>query len=185
MLQEMRDRYPDAYRVFMNPRATDRQLIRASQRYWVYGDEGARYTYARQVEDQLSSGSSSTPTWNGASASQRTGAVGKALLSRGIRVWQNSQFDLDRGYVGRGGRVGTHSDTSFHYSDQALDIPLSHNSTEKLAQTFAYLQRNMRRFGIAELFYDNGGYYRDGRLIGRAGSNAVPGHTGHIHVAFN
>jgi hypothetical protein len=99
-------------------------------------------------------------------------------------MWQNSAFDLDRGHVGSGGRVGSHSPNSYHYSNQALDIPLSHNSTQKLSETFAYLQRNMRRLGIVELFYDAGGYYRDGKQIGRPGSNTIPGHTGHIHVAF-
>lgn len=181
MLDEMRSRYPEAYRVFMNPRATDRQLIRASQIYWVYGEEGARYTYAREVEGSLSGRATGTVTGSG---SQRAVEVGKQLLARGIRMWQNPAFDLDRGHVGSGGRVGTHSSNSYHYSGQAIDIPLSHNSERQLIQTFEYLRKNMKRFGIVELFYDKGGYYRDGRQIGRPGSNTIQGHTGHIHIAF-
>jgi hypothetical protein len=181
MLDEMRSRYPAAYRVFMNPRATDRQLIRASKDYWVYGEEGARYSYAREIEGALSGRPTGRATGSG---SQRAVEVGKQLLSRGIRMWQNPAFDLDRGFVRSGGRVGSHSDGSYHYAGQAIDIPLSHNSTQQLQQTFAYLQRNLKRFGIVELFYDGGGYYRDGRRIGAPGSNTIPGHTGHIHIAF-
>ena len=53
MLWEMKTYYPEAYAVFMNPYATDRQLINASIQYWGYGHEGARYTYARDTEAQL------------------------------------------------------------------------------------------------------------------------------------
>lgn len=40
MMWEMQTSYKDAYRVFMNPNATDAQLRRASYRYWGYGHEG-------------------------------------------------------------------------------------------------------------------------------------------------
>lgn len=53
MLVEMRKRNPDAYKVFMNPYATDRQLMRASKQYWGYRDEGRRFSYAQQIETQL------------------------------------------------------------------------------------------------------------------------------------
>ena len=53
MVWEMSTYYPQAYDVFMNPHATDRQLIRASKQYWGYGHEGKRYAYARSIESQL------------------------------------------------------------------------------------------------------------------------------------
>lgn len=43
MMWEMKTAYPNEYRVFMNPNATDRQLRRASYQYWGYGHEGARF----------------------------------------------------------------------------------------------------------------------------------------------
>jgi hypothetical protein len=49
MKWEMQRDYPDAYRVFMNPNATDVQLRRASRMYWGYGHEGNRYSYAQQL----------------------------------------------------------------------------------------------------------------------------------------
>lgn len=49
MLWEMKNDYPDAYRIFKNPNATPAQLRRASYRYWGYGHEGARFNYANQL----------------------------------------------------------------------------------------------------------------------------------------
>ena len=49
MMWEMQTSYKDAYRVFMNPNATDAQLRRASYQYWGYGHEGARFKYAQEV----------------------------------------------------------------------------------------------------------------------------------------
>ena len=54
MMWEMETYYPEAYRIFMNPHSTERQLIYASRLYWGYGHEGSRYTTARQVQSQLS-----------------------------------------------------------------------------------------------------------------------------------
>ena len=53
MLEEMRTNYPSAYATFMNPYATDRQLMDASIAYWGYGEEGSRYEIARSVEQNL------------------------------------------------------------------------------------------------------------------------------------
>jgi hypothetical protein len=52
MVKEMQKRNPDAYRVFMNPNATEGELRRASYAYWGYGHEGARFTYARNLLSQ-------------------------------------------------------------------------------------------------------------------------------------
>jgi hypothetical protein len=186
MVQELKDKYPEADRIFRNPRSTDRDLIRASKAYWGYGEQGDRYTYARDIEAQLRNrGGGSTPRISGGSGSQRAVQVGRHLLNQGVRMWQNSAFDLDRGHVGSGGRVGSHSPNSYHYSDQALDIPRSHNDEASLRRTFNYLRQNMQRLGIAELFWNPMGFYRDGRSIGGAGSNAIPNHDSHIHVAFS
>lgn len=45
--------YPEANRIFRNPYATDRQLMRASKQFWVYGIRGDRYNYAQQIEQSL------------------------------------------------------------------------------------------------------------------------------------
>jgi hypothetical protein len=180
MMQEMRSRYPEAYRIFNNPYATERDLKRASMIYWGYGEEGNRYQYAKQIESQLGSGGTA-----GGSGQTRAVSVGRKLLSMGVGgIWQNPAFDVDKGYVGKGGRVGQHSNGSYHYSGQALDIPLSHNSAAQASKAFDYLKRNMTQLGIAELYFNQKGFYRDGRLIGGPGSNAIPNHDSHIHVAF-
>ena len=53
MLWEMKTYYPEAYRIFFNPNATDRQLIRASKLYWGYGHQGSRYQIAQETLAQL------------------------------------------------------------------------------------------------------------------------------------
>ena len=53
MVWEMREYYPEAFRIFRNPMSTPRQLRRASRQYWGYGHEGARYSYANQIISQL------------------------------------------------------------------------------------------------------------------------------------
>lgn len=49
MKLEMQRRNPQAYRVFMNPNASDAQLRWASYQYWGYGHEGSRYSYAQSL----------------------------------------------------------------------------------------------------------------------------------------
>ncbi len=49
MKLEMQRRNPQAYRVFMNPSATENQLRWASYQYWGYGHEGGRYAYAQNL----------------------------------------------------------------------------------------------------------------------------------------
>ena len=52
MVEELKS-YPEANRIFRNPMATDRQLIRASRQFWSYGVEGERFNYAKDIERQL------------------------------------------------------------------------------------------------------------------------------------
>ena len=115
----------------------------------------------------------------------RTVEIGKMLLARGIKMWQHPNFDLDKGYVASGGRVGGHSDRSFHYSNQALDLPRSHNTLTQLDATYDYLLKNATALGISEIYWDRKGYYRDGQMIGGPRSNAIAGHDTHLHVSFN
>jgi hypothetical protein len=115
---------------------------------------------------------------------QRTVRVGQMLLNMGVKIWQHPNFDLNKGYVEKGGRVGRHSDSSRHYAGRALDLPLSHNSVTELDKTFDYLKNNAAAFGITELFWDRKGYYQNGKLIGGPRSQAIPGHDTHLHVAF-
>ena len=53
MMWEMQKNYPEAYKIFMNPYASERDLMRASYQYWGFGHEGGRYAYARDIERQL------------------------------------------------------------------------------------------------------------------------------------
>ena len=53
MLWEMKNDYPGAYKVFMDPNSTDAQLKQASKDYWGYGHEGMRYDYAQQALQHL------------------------------------------------------------------------------------------------------------------------------------
>jgi hypothetical protein len=188
-MQEMASnpRFAEANRIFRNPYSTERDLKRASMIYWGYGEEGNRYGYAQQIEAKLrSQGRGGGDVSAAGSGQDRAVSVGRKLLSMGVGgIWQNPAFDVDKGYVGKGGRVGQHSPNSYHYSGQALDIPLSHNSAEQASRAFDYLKRNMTRLGIAELYFNQKGFYRNGRLIGGPGSNAIPNHDSHIHVAFN
>jgi len=114
----------------------------------------------------------------------RTVEIGKTLLARGIKMWQHPNFDLDKGYVASGGRVGGHSARSFHYSNQALDLPRSHNTLTQLDATFDYLLKNAKALGISEIYWDRKGYYRDGQMIGGPRSKAIPGHDDHLHTSL-
>ena len=53
LLWEMKNYYPNAYKTFMNPNASEGELIAASREYWGYGHEGARYDYARNIYSGL------------------------------------------------------------------------------------------------------------------------------------
>lgn len=185
LINDLRTNYPNQWRVFNNPRATDRMLLDASYQYWRWGEQGNRVSNAQQTFRQLNGRRAPRPSAVTGNGAQRAISVGRQLQAMGTKMWQNSAFDLDQGYVGSGGRVGQHSPTSYHYHDQALDIPLSHNSQAQLQKTWEYLKRNQKRLGIAELFWNRGGFYKNGRSIGGAGSNAIPNHDSHIHVAFS
>lgn len=170
MVKELRTNYPEAYRIFSNPRSTRRDLIRASKMFWGYGEEGKRYSYADQAEQQLrnlQSSSSPESAYGKLPPKARTIAVGKGLLSQGYVIWQHPNFDADRGYIKKGtARVGEHSDNSYHYVGQALDFPIGDNGRERLNQLYAYLNANRKRLGITELLWN------------------VEGHYNHLHVSF-
>ena len=95
MITEMRTSYPDAYQIFMNPRASERQLRRASYAYWGYGVEGNRYGYARDAERSL--GAQSNSGGNGSrQLAYRTGNVGPTSTGEHLDVKQvgGGRFDL-------------------------------------------------------------------------------------------
>ena len=91
-------------------------------------------------------------------AKQRTVAVGQNLLTMGYGgIWQHPDFNYDSGFTGSGTEeVGTHAPNSFHKFDEALDIGVQANGHHKLETLYQYLNKNRKRFGIAELFYDLG-----------------------------
>ena len=189
MIMDMRKNYPQAWRSFMNPNSTPRQLENAVYGYWVYGTEGARFTYADRILKQLEN----QTTYSGLSqpAVTRTVNVGRSLLGMGVSgIWQHPNFNIDSGYKAGGGQrvagtgVSGRSSTSLHHKNQALDIALSHNTPQQLAKAWNYLVSNQAQLGIGELYWNKKGFYRDGRYIGKAGSNAIPDHDDHIHVSF-
>jgi len=124
------------------------------------------------------------PNFLNAPARTRTVEVGKTLLNMGGKIWQHPDFDLRKGYSPKGGVVGRHSDTSFHYSSQALDLPLSDNSPTTLDNIYDYLLRNAKTLGISEIYWDRKGYYQNGKLIGGPRSKAIADHDTHLHVSF-
>ena len=114
----------------------------------------------------------------------RTVEVGKMLLARGIKIWQHPQFDLAKGFVSGGARVGSRGYDSFHNSNQALDLPVSHNTLTQLDATYDYLLKNAKALGVSEIYWDRKGYYRDGQMIGGPRSKAIADHDDHLHVSF-
>ena len=125
------------------------------------------------------------PNLSNAPARTRSVEVGKTLLNMGGKIWQHPDFDLRKGYIAKGGVVGRHADTSFHYSGQALDLPLSDNSPTTLDNIYDYLMRNAKALGISEIYWDRKGYYQNGKLIGGPRSKAIADHDTHLHVSFN
>lgn len=184
MMNEMRTKYPSAYAIFTNPKATDRQMLRASAIYWGYGEEGERAGYAAQYEAKLRAMPTAKPAGSGQA---RIVALGQKLTKLKVGgIWQHPNFDVNKGYVAAGNApVGTHRPGSNHYDRRAFDLAESHNSLTDLNSAFDYMVANMNTYGIIELYWDKRGYYRDGKLIAKAKSNAVPGHDTHIHVAVS
>ena len=58
--QEMQKSYPGAYKIFMNPNASDADLQRASYIYLGYGDVGSRFAYANKAYAALQKGGSTS-----------------------------------------------------------------------------------------------------------------------------
>ena len=121
MITEMKQTYPEVYKTFTNPYATDRSLKRASEEYWVYGEEGDRYRVARQVEALMRSRIPDSSSGNRSSSGALTYknnksaylAVGDFIVKQlGFRVAEHGEF----------GRVGKHSKNSFHYYNEAFDL---------------------------------------------------------------
>jgi hypothetical protein len=125
------------------------------------------------------------PNFLNTPARTRTVEVGKTLINMGGKIWQHPDFDLRKGYSPKGGVVGRHSDKSFHYSGQALDLPLSDNSPTTLDNIFDYLLSNAKTLGISEIYWDRKGYYQNGKMIGGPRSKAIPGHDTHLHTSTN
>ena len=139
--------------------------------------------YLRSIRTEKAS--PPAPTLSTLAAPMRTVEVGKTLLGMGAKIWQHPDFDLLKGYSPKGGVVGKHSDKSFHYSSQALDLPRSNNTVTNLDKIYDYLITNAKVLGISEVYWDRKGYYQNGKMIGGPRSNAVSGHDTHLHVSFD
>jgi hypothetical protein len=85
---------------------------------------------------------------------------------------------------------GTHVAGSFHWRGEALDIGDGSGSEgsgtpdnpRSLVATWNTLVAHVDH--LAELFWNYGGFYKWGQRIGGPGSDKVPNHRKHIHVAF-
>ena len=134
MLHELKTvpAYAEANRIFRNPYATERQLIRASRIYWGYGEQGDRYVYGRNTAAALRG----NQTGN---RKQMTISKGIDLVNKGYSMWQHPNFHYEHGYVEGGGQEVSRSQNrldinSSHLHDEALDFPLSHNTEHQLQQ---------------------------------------------------
>ena len=115
MMWEMKNEYPKQYKTFMNPNSTDAQLRDASYRYWGYGEEGARFKYAEQLQGMQTGGMAqmrgySSSTMANKSAEQFIEQIASAAQPVIVPV------PMGGGGNGGGGRtevVGGGPDTSF------------------------------------------------------------------------
>lgn len=90
--QEMQQSYPGAYKIFMNPNASDADLQRASYIYLGYGDVGSRFAYANKAYAALQKqGSTSQPASTQISTSSKSQNKGN-LLSEYITGDPNTPF---------------------------------------------------------------------------------------------
>ena len=98
MLQEMRTSYPAAYRRFMNPLSSDRQLIEASEWYWGYAKDavGERFNNARYIERDLSNFSQPSSS-GGRTHAYTTGNIGPTSTGQHLDVKASNgmYFNLD------------------------------------------------------------------------------------------
>lgn len=53
MLYEMKNYYPQAYAIFMNPNSSEADLRWASYSYWGYGEAGRRFQYAKDLLSKI------------------------------------------------------------------------------------------------------------------------------------
>lgn len=94
------------------------------------------------------------------SAKARTIQVGKGLEALGFRAWQHKDFNVQTGYTGSGSeRVMQRSYNSSHNHQEALDYPLSHNSTAQLNQLYDHLMANKEAYGIKTVLWQTKDHY--------------------------
>lgn len=96
-------------------------------------------------------------------------AAGQLGQSMGLSVGEQSHF---------GGVAPVHTDGSYHYKDQAIDVS---GSPDLMNKFFHAVESKWQGKGLAELFYDPVGYYikYDQRVPG-----AIGGHSDHVHAAI-
>lgn len=95
-------------------------------------------------------------------------AFGKSLLAKGYKnIWQHPDFNWNSGYTGSGKeRVALRDYNSYHNYGEALDIS-AYNGEGKLDALYSELNKNRKKYGIAELLW------------------RVKDHYDHLHIAFN
>lgn len=102
------------------------------------------------------------------SAKERTIQLGQSLLGYGFMPWQHKDFKIGVGYTGSGSeRVMQRSYNSSHHHGEALDYPLSHNSSQDLDRLYEYLMANKEAYGIKTILWK------------------VKDHYDHLHVDFD
>lgn len=106
---EMKTYYQSAYKVFMNPNATDAELQRASYTYLGYGDVGKRFAYAKEALKSLESSGVDIKAPGKVSASPSSGNIipqGKTTQSSNLKAGDMvSGFSVTSPYGQRWGRL--------------------------------------------------------------------------------
>ncbi len=90
--QEMKQSYPDAYKIFMNPNASDVDLQRASYIYLGYGDVGSRFAYANKAYAALQKGGPTLQPQSSKSGSQPT------VVSAGSAQYTKGNWETGSGF---------------------------------------------------------------------------------------
>ena len=164
-------RFSEAYRIFMNPNSTDRDLRRASYQYWGWGDEGinrfgsylARARSSPSFRNRSAAiasgpvGPTGALTYEGNRQAYRD--VGNAFQNLGFRVGEQSDFDpVD----------GRHASNSYHNYNEAFDI------THQTGDRPASIAKTRRLKEIVRSL----GLFRE--VIGPGDGD--PNHESHLHL---
>jgi murein DD-endopeptidase MepM/ murein hydrolase activator NlpD len=94
--QEMQKSYPDAYKIFMNPNASDADLQKASYIYLGYGEVGSRFAYANKAYADLQKGGSTSQSTPAQTSTPTTGKSFNPLPGGSFKDGESQRFGASR-----------------------------------------------------------------------------------------